>query len=35
MPILFLTNAPKAYDGEKTGSSTNVAGKGSYLPAEN
>jgi hypothetical protein len=35
MPILFLTKAPKTYNGEKTASSTNVAGKNSYLPAEN
>jgi hypothetical protein len=25
----------KAYDGEKADSSTNVAGKSGYLPAEN
>jgi hypothetical protein len=30
-----LTNAPKTYNGEKTVSSTNVAGKTGYLPAEN
>jgi hypothetical protein len=35
MPILFLTKAPKTYNGEKTTSSTNVAGKNGYLPAEN
>jgi hypothetical protein len=35
MPTLFLTKAPKTYDGEKTASSTNVAGKSGYLPAEN
>jgi hypothetical protein len=35
MPILFLTKAPKTYDGEKTVSSTNAAGKSGYLPAEN
>jgi hypothetical protein len=35
MPILFLTKAPKAYDGEKTVSSTNVAWKSGYLPEEN
>jgi hypothetical protein len=35
MPILFLTKSPKTYDGEKTASSTNVAGKSDYLPAEN
>jgi hypothetical protein len=34
MPNLFLTMAPKIYDGEKTASSTNVAGKSSYLPAK-
>jgi hypothetical protein len=26
---------PKTYDGEKTASSTNVAEKSGYLPAEN
>jgi hypothetical protein len=26
---------PKTYDGEKTASSTNGAGKSGYLPAEN
>jgi hypothetical protein len=31
----FLTKVPKIYEGEKTASSTNVAGKSSYLPAEN
>jgi hypothetical protein len=31
MPTLFLTEAPKTYDGEKTASSTNVAG---YLSAK-
>jgi hypothetical protein len=35
MPTLFLTKAPKTYDGEKTASSTNAAGKIGYLPAEN
>jgi hypothetical protein len=31
-----LTKAPKKkYDGEKMASSTNVAGKNGYLPAEN
>jgi hypothetical protein len=34
-PTLFLINAPKIYDGEKTASSTNVAGKSDYLPSEN
>jgi hypothetical protein len=34
MPTLFLTKAPKTYDGEKSGSSTNVAGKNGYLPAK-
>jgi hypothetical protein len=34
MPILFFTKAPKTYDGEKIASSTNVAGKSGYLPAE-
>jgi hypothetical protein len=35
MPTLFLTRVPKTYDGEKTVSSTNLAGKSSYLPAKN
>jgi hypothetical protein len=35
MPTLFLTKVPKTYDREKTASSTNVAGKSSFLPAEN
>jgi histidinol phosphatase-like enzyme len=30
-----LTKFPKTYSGEKTASSTNVAGESSYLPAEN
>jgi hypothetical protein len=30
-----MTKMPKIYDGEKTASSTNVAGESSYLPAEN
>jgi hypothetical protein len=34
-PPLFLTKEPKSYNGEKTASSTNVAGKSRYLPAEN
>jgi hypothetical protein len=34
MPTLFLTKAPKTYDGEKTASSTNVAGKSGYPPAK-
>jgi hypothetical protein len=34
MPTLFLTKVPKAYDGKKTASSTNVR-KSGYLPAEN
>jgi hypothetical protein len=32
---LFLMKVPKSYKGEKTASSTNVAGKSGYLPAEN
>jgi hypothetical protein len=32
---LIFDKAPKTYDGEKTVSSTNVAGKSGYLPAEN
>jgi hypothetical protein len=35
MPTLFLKKAPKTYDEEKTASSTKVAGKSGYLPAEN
>jgi hypothetical protein len=31
----FLTKSPKTYNGEKTASSTNVAGKTRYLPVEN
>jgi hypothetical protein len=27
MPTLFVTKVPKTYDGVKTASSTNVAGK--------
>jgi hypothetical protein len=34
-PLNFLTEVPKTYDREKTASSTNVAGKIGYLPAEN
>jgi hypothetical protein len=30
-----MTKVPKTYDREKTASSTNVAGKSGYLPAEN
>jgi hypothetical protein len=30
-----LTKVPKTYDGEKTASSTNGAGKSVYLPAKN
>jgi hypothetical protein len=39
MPTLFLTKVPKAYPEERIkmlkASSTNVAGKSGYLPAEN
>jgi hypothetical protein len=35
MPTLFLKKAPKIYNGEKTASSTNVAGKSGYLSADN
>jgi hypothetical protein len=35
MSTSFLTKVPKTYDGEKTESSTNVAGKSGYMPAEN
>jgi hypothetical protein len=34
-PTFFLTKVPKSYDGEYTASSTSVAGKSGYLPAEN
>jgi hypothetical protein len=32
---LIFDKVPKIYNGEKTASSTNDAGKSSYLPAEN
>jgi hypothetical protein len=32
---LIFAKAPKTYNGEKTVSSTNVAGKTGYLPEEN
>jgi hypothetical protein len=32
---LFLTKVSKIYDGEKTASSTNTAGKSGYLSARN
>jgi hypothetical protein len=32
---LIFDKAPNTYNGEKTASSTNVAGKSGYLPAEN
>jgi hypothetical protein len=32
---LIFHIAPKTYDGQKKASSTNVAGKSGYLPAEN
>jgi hypothetical protein len=35
MATLFLTKAPKIYDGEKTTSSTNVVGKSGYISARN
>jgi hypothetical protein len=35
MPTLFLTMVPKTYDGEKTASSTNVAGKSGIMPVKN
>jgi hypothetical protein len=35
MPTLVLTKAPKIYNGEKTASSTNVAGKSGYPSARN
>jgi hypothetical protein len=31
----FLTKVPKIYDGERTASSTNVAGKSGYPSARN
>jgi hypothetical protein len=34
MPTLFLTKAPKTYNGEKT-VSTNVAGKSGYPSVKN
>jgi hypothetical protein len=34
MPTLFLTKAPKLYDGQNTSLSKNDAGKSGYLPAE-
>jgi hypothetical protein len=35
MSTLFLTKVAKIYNGEKTVSSTNVAGKSGYLSAKN
>jgi hypothetical protein len=35
MPTLCLIKPPKTYDGEKTISSTAVAVKSGYMPAEN
>jgi hypothetical protein len=35
MPTLFLTKALKIYDGEKTTSSTNIAGSSGYPSAKN
>jgi hypothetical protein len=35
MPTSFLTKLPKIYYGEKTASSTNVAGKSVYPSARN
>jgi hypothetical protein len=35
MPTLFLTKAPKTFDGEKIAFSTNVAWNSGYLLAEN
>jgi hypothetical protein len=35
IPTSFLTKMPKIYDGEKTASSTNVAGKSGYLSVRN
>jgi hypothetical protein len=33
-PHFILDKDPKTCDGEKTASSTNVAGKSGYLPTE-
>jgi hypothetical protein len=33
--LIFNKKAPKTYDGEKTVSSTNIAGKSGYLSIEN
>jgi hypothetical protein len=35
MPTLFLAKVPKIYDGEKTASSTNVAGKSGFPSTRN
>jgi hypothetical protein len=35
MSTFFLTRVPITYDGEKTASSTNIAGKSGYLSAKN
>jgi hypothetical protein len=35
IPTSFLTKVSKIYDGEKTASSTNVAGKSGYPSARN
>jgi hypothetical protein len=32
---LIFDKVPKTYDGERTASSTNVAGKSGYLPSKN
>jgi hypothetical protein len=32
---LIFDQGAKTYNGEKTASSTNIAGKSDYLPAEN
>jgi hypothetical protein len=34
-PQVIFGKAPKIYDGEKTASPTNVAGKSGYLQAKN
>jgi hypothetical protein len=34
-PTDFQNKVPKKYNGEKTASSTNAAGKTEYLPVEN
>jgi hypothetical protein len=35
MTTSFLTKVPKIYNGEKTATSTNIAGKSAYPSARN